>query len=95
MMLNRKAYAEAYNIISLMSPELIKKIPENVLRSIENKMDKTNVRKINDVRNYKISLQAYEILAVLYRKYYATEEEKMIIKAKQLCLRRKKYSIFN
>ena len=90
-MLNKEAYSQAYNVITLLSPDLINKIPKDVWKAIENRMDRSKVKRIKNVKEYTISLQAYQILAVLFRKYYATEEEKKIIRAKELIIRRKKF----
>ena len=50
---------------------------------IDNKRDKQNTIKVNNIKQLNISKQAEEVLAVLYKNYLATDDEKKIIKAKE------------
>ncbi len=85
-MITKQAYSEVYAIISMMSETLRNKIPQNVLNGIDNNRDKENYIKVNNIKQLNISKQAEELLAVLYKNYLATDEEKKIIKAKEMIL---------
>lgn len=100
--INKQTYSEVYAILNLMSLNLINKIPRSILENIENKKDKEDNIKIYDIKKHKVSYQANRILAVLYRDYFATEEEKLLIREKEkiLCNRqqeelKKKYNVDN
>ena len=56
------------------------------MNGIDNKRDKQNIIKINNTKQFNISKQAEEVLAVLYKNYLASDEEKKIIKAKEKIL---------
>lgn len=86
MEISKNAYSEVYAIINLMSLNLRNKIPENILKNIDDKRDKSNNVKISDINKYIISDDANKLLAVLYKNYYATEEEKEIIDVKEKCM---------
>lgn len=85
-MITKQAYSEVYTVLSMMSETLKSKIPQNVLIGIDNKRDKQNTIKVNNIKQLNISKQAEEILAVLYKNYLATDDEKKIIKAKERIL---------
>lgn len=86
MEITKEAYSEVYAILNLMSWNLIKKIPENIWENIESKRDKQKVIEIDNIENYQASEQANKILAVLYKNYFATDEEKEVIQAKEKIL---------
>jgi len=73
----------------LMSWNLINKIPEKIWENIENKRDKDKVIEINNIEEYQASEQANKLLAVLYKDYFATDEEKEVIQAKEKILEEK------
>lgn len=83
MEITKEAYSEVYAILNLMSWNSINKIPEKVWKNIENKRDKEQVIEINNIEEYTVSEQANKLLAVLYKNYFATEEEKNVIQAKE------------
>ena len=85
-MITKQTYSEVYTVLSMMSETLKSKIPQNVLIGIDNKRDKQNTIKVNNIKQLNISKQAEEILAVLYKNYLATDDEKKIIKAKERIL---------
>lgn len=85
-MITKQTYSEVYTVLSMMSETLKSKIPQNVLIGIDNKRDKQNTIKVNNIKQLNISKQAEEILAVLYKNYLATGDEKKIIKAKERIL---------
>ena len=86
MEITKEAYSEVYAILNLMSWNLIKKIPENIWENIESKRDKQKVIEIDNIENYQASEQANKLLAVLYKNYFATDEEKEVIQAKEKIL---------
>lgn len=72
------------------------------IRSEENKNKEIANINIENLDKYKISDEANQILAVIYKKYFASEKEKQIIKAKERLVfekrqeeLRKKYSVDN
>lgn len=79
----QQAYSEVYAIINLMSWTLVNKIPNKILKNIEDKRDKNYFVEIDDIDEYKPSEQANRILAVLYKNYFASEQEKKVIQAKE------------
>ena len=89
MEITKQAYSEVYAIINLMSWNLITKIPENILENIENKRDKEQIIEIDNIEEYQPSEQANKLLAVLYKNYFATDEEKSVIQAKEKILYKK------
>ena len=62
----------------------------NILNNINNKRDKENTIEIEDLKNYEFSEEANKILAVLYKNYFATAEERKVIQAKEKILYAKK-----
>lgn len=86
MEIAKQAYSEVYAILNLMSLNMINKIPEKILENIENKRDKEQVLEIDNMEEYHPSEQANKLLAVIYKNYFATDEEKSIIKSKEKIL---------
>lgn len=82
-MISKQAYSEVYAIINLMSDELKNKISKDILKNIDMKRDKSNIVVIDDIEDYKPSEQANKLLAVLYKNFFANDEEKKIILAKE------------
>ena len=89
MEITKEAYSEVYAILNLMSWDLIKKIPENIWENIEKKRDKEQVIEIDNIKEYQASEQANKLLAVLYKNYFANDEEKEVIRAKEKILYQK------
>lgn len=89
MEITKEAYSEVYAILNLMSWNSISKIPEKIWENIDNKRDKDKIIEINNIEDYQASEQANKLLAVLYRDYFATDEEKEVIKAKEKILEQK------
>lgn len=89
MEITKEAYSEVYAILNLMSWSSISKIPEKIWENIENKRDKDKVIEINNIEEYQASEQANKLLAVLYKDYFATDEEKEVIQAKEKILEQK------
>lgn len=80
-MLDSKAYTEAYYMINFLDEESKGAIPNNIMKNIENRMDKNykfNVDE-NNVKEVKLLRDTEKILSVIYTDYLATEEERKII----------------
>lgn len=86
MEISKKTYSEVYAIINLMSLSLIDKIPSNILEKIEKNCDTELNIEINNIEQYKPSEEASKLLAILYKNYFSTEEEKKVILAKEKSL---------
>lgn len=86
MEITKQAYSEVYAILNLMSWNLINKIPDKILDNIDNKRDKDQNIEINNIEEYQVSEQANKLLAAIYKNYFATNEEKSVIKAKEKIL---------
>ena len=81
-----KAYKEVYEILKLVPKEEVVKIPQDVLKTIEYNMDKTYDYKIQENIEFEeqpMMIETKAILAVIYRDYWAGEEEKARIIEKQ------------
>lgn len=89
MEITKEAYSEVYAILNLMSWSSISKIPEKIWENIDNKRDKDKIIEINNIEEYQASEQANKLLAVLYKDYFATDEEKKVIQAKEKILEQK------
>ena len=74
-----KAYTEVVEIISHFPKEEYEKIPEEKIEFYKNNMDKNYIFKINpdiDLAEQNISKEANAIIIMLYKEYFATEEQK-------------------
>ena len=81
-----KAYKEVYEILKYVPKEDLSKIPQDLLKTIEYNMDKTYDYKIQENLEFEEQPMLNEtkaILAVLYRDYWASEDEKARILEKQ------------
>lgn len=86
-MLDKRAYTEAFYIINEMSEELKSKIPNEIIKNIESKMDTNYEFYIDDdIDDAELLEDTEKILSVLYTDYLATEEERDIIKNKEKML---------
>lgn len=89
-MLDKKAYTEVFYIINEMSEELRSKIPSEIIKNIEKKMDRTYDFNIEeDIENAELLEDTEKILSVLYTDYLATDEEREVIKNKERILKEK------
>lgn len=89
-MLDKKAYTEVFYIINEMSEELRSKIPSEIIKNIENKMDRNYKFNIeDDIENAELLEDTEKILSVLYTDYFATDEEREVIKNKEKMLKEK------
>ena len=76
---NEKAYTEVLEIINHFSEEEKSKIPEEKIKFFQDNCDKNYDFKINSeipLEEQNISKEANAIIVILYRDYFATEEEK-------------------
>ena len=81
-----KSYKELYEIINCLPMEEKNKISQKFLNEIKSKMDinyEYKVEHINDFENQKMLYETRCLLALVYRNYLATEEEKQEILQKE------------
>ena len=74
-----KAYKEVIEILKYLPEEDVKKIPEEMINMFEKNMDKEYKYTINKNKpfNKQIMLkETREILAILYKDYWANEKQK-------------------
>ncbi len=74
-----KAYTEVLEVLNYFSDEEYSKIPEEKIKYFKDNMDKDYIFTINPEMNLSlqnISIEANAILIVLFRDYFATEEQK-------------------
>lgn len=95
-----KALKEVYYILKISSQEEIEKIPEEIIELIKENMDKDYEPKIDFEENFEKSVleETLVILALLYRDYLASaeEREKLLSQEKiEIEKQREKYSIDN
>lgn len=87
-MIDTKAYTEVYYIINCLSALNKEKIPEEIRKNIESKMDKNYIFNvdINNIKNIQLLDDTKRILSILYTDYFASDEERNAIKAKELAI---------
>ena len=90
--MDSRAYTEVNYIINEMSNEMKNKIPSQILRNIENRMNKNYNFRIEEeeFENAKLLEDTEKILSVLYTDYLASDEEKIVIQNKEKILENKK-----
>lgn len=81
-----KAYTQAYCVLQMLSEEDKKKIPEKLIEAIKNKMDSEYQFEVDteDEKEPKLLVDTEKILSVVYTDYLATDEEKKVIKNKEM-----------
>lgn len=81
-----KAYTQAYCVLQMLSEEDKKKIPEKLIEAIRNKMDNEYQFEVDteDEEEPKLLVDTEKILSVVYTDYLATDEEKNVIKNKEM-----------
>lgn len=75
----KKAYTEVVNILNNLSDQDYRKIPEDVILALEKNMDTEymyNVELNKPLTEWKISVKAQTILAIIFRDYLATQKQK-------------------
>lgn len=74
-----KAYKELYEILKNISSEDLSKIPKEVMRAIIDKKDDDYEFDFNgDIDNSNLLEETRALLAVIYKKYWTTPEERRI-----------------
>lgn len=82
-MLDARAYTEAYFFINMLDKEIREKIPEKIIKNIEQRMDKNY--EFSD-ENIELLEDTEKILSVIYTDYLSTPEEKEVILSKERIL---------
>lgn len=78
-MINEISFSEAYDIILHMDKNLVKKIPENFIRFVEqNKSDDyiTNIDYSKSINQQELQKGTRVILSIIYREYLLSSEKK-------------------
>ncbi len=88
--LNPKSYKEGYDILYLLPKDEKYKIPKDVWKFLEENMDLHHQVTPENIYNNNLLDDTNLLLAIIYKNYLATEEEKLIINAKELSVARKK-----
>ena len=81
-----KAYKEVYEILKYVPKEDYQKIPEDLIKTIENNMDKNYEYKIDfniDFSEQPMLRETMAIMAIIYRDYWADEKQREAIIKKQ------------
>lgn len=81
-----KVFKELSEIFKYIPEEQMKKIPDEIIKRIEEKKDNEynyEVIHIEDFQNQNMLKETRAILAVLYRDYWASEEERKEIKEQE------------
>ncbi len=81
-----KAYKEINEILKYVPDEYVKRIPPQLIKVIEEKMDKNyeyKVEHIEDFENQEMLNETRALLAVIYREYFASDEEMERIKKEE------------
>lgn len=74
-----KAYTEVLEILKLISRDDYDKVPKYIIENMEQERDnsyKFEVDSLNDFSRQEMLKETEAILAVFYREYWATEEQK-------------------
>lgn len=82
----KMAYTEVVKVLKYMKKEEVDKIPKDILKYYMDNMDITYEFKIDDKKQFEqqnLSEKAKIVLAILFRDYWATEEQKEKIKQKE------------
>lgn len=93
--MDSRAYTQVNYIINEMSEELRSKIPEEILKNIESKMDKSYEFYIeeNELEDVELLEDTEKILSVIYTDYLATDEERKAIKTKEIAIELRRESL--
>ena len=81
-----KAYKEVLEILRHMSKEEQEKIPSQMIKTFEEKMDKNYIFKYDENKTFEeqeLLIETKAILANIFRDYWASQEQKEKIIAKQ------------
>lgn len=91
--LDSKAYKEGYDLIKMLSRDTQRKIPDEIWQFLEEHMDLNHKITNEDIEKNNLLEDTNLLLAIIYKSYLASEEEKRIISAKEASVRRKKEEI--
>ena len=75
----RDAFKEVYDVLQNTDEELLKKIPNKFMQFIKDNMNleyKSNVKKDIEIDKQDLLKETESVLALIYRSYWATDEEK-------------------
>lgn len=81
-----KAYKEVLEILKYVPKADFEKIPKDIIENMENKKDteyQYEVTKFKNFNEQEMLKETEAILAVFYRDYWASKEEKMAIRARE------------
>lgn len=76
---DKRALAEAYNILIMLEREKFEKIPANVINGIHDNMDLSYDVELEKIEDGEILEDTEKILSEIYTEYLATPEEKEIV----------------
>jgi len=88
--LSPKAYEEGYQIISMLSEQNQRKIPSDVWHFINRNRDKSHTITLEDINKNRMLEETNWLLAIIYKSYLATKEEKDIIQAKESIMKKRR-----
>ncbi len=88
--LDAKAYKEGYIILNLLPQYSKSKIPENIWQFIKKNMDLNYEVSLNDLSKGQLLDDTNNLLAIIYKTYLATDDEKKVINAKEKFILRQK-----
>lgn len=75
----KNALKQVYDILKNTDEELVKKIPEKFMDFIKSNMNEgyqTNIKTNISINNQDLLKETEDVLALIYRSYWATQEEK-------------------
>lgn len=81
----KNSFKEVYDILENTETELVDKIPNKFMEFIKNNMNenyKTNIRQDINIDKQPLLKETEAILSLIYRSYWATDEEKEEFKTK-------------
>lgn len=81
----KDAFKEVYDILENTEEELISKIPNKFMEFIKDNMNnnyETNIQKDVDIDKQRLLKETEAILSLIYRSYWATDEEKIVFENK-------------
>lgn len=76
----RNAFKEVYIILQNTDDELVRRIPKNFIEFLHNNMNtdyQTNIDKNIEINKQTLLAETEDILSLIYRSYWATDEEKL------------------
>lgn len=77
--IDKKIFSEVYDVLKFCSDDLFKKIPKKLIKFIDDNRDKNYITTINpyvSLEEQEIQEDTKVVLALLYRNYFADEDEK-------------------